>query len=46
MYVFITPHLVNSAESAGKIYKEKRDHIDDTMEKNLKKRTKEIPLYD
>ncbi|MDY0132688.1 MAG: type II secretion system secretin GspD [Desulforegulaceae bacterium] len=46
MYVFITPHIVSSSETAGKLYREKRKHIDETMEKNLKKKTKDIPLYD
>jgi general secretion pathway protein D len=46
MYVFITPYLVNNSETADEIYKEKKEHIDKTMEKNLKKKAKDIPLYD
>ncbi|MDY0362468.1 MAG: type II secretion system secretin GspD [Desulforegulaceae bacterium] len=46
MYVFITPHLVNDSASAKTLYKEKKDHIDETMKKNLKKNVKDIPLYE
>jgi len=46
LYVFITPHVVNTVNSAKKLYDLKKKDLKDKMINNMKGKVKDIPLYD